>query len=149
MRIGALVLAVLLLAGCGGSSRLSRAELVRETGKICGDQTRAIAQIPRGPATALNAAGYLGAVLSVVEKGVRRFHALHPPSALEPRYRQLRRELDRNADILRTLRAAAAANDRKDYERGLSDLHRSRERIDALERGLGLTGCSSAAAGSS
>jgi hypothetical protein len=144
MRKAACVLAVLVLAGCGGSSRLSRAELVRRTGKICAEQSRKIAQVPRGPATALNAAGYLGAVLSVVEQGVKDFHALRPPADLESGYRKLLAELDRNADILRTLRAAAAAKDRRDYELGLGNLHRSRMRIDALERRLGLTGCSSA-----
>ena len=107
-----------------------------------GTQAGTIAKIPRGPATFLNAAGYLGAVVSVVEKGVRHFHALKPPAELESRYRELLRELDRNVDILQTLRSAAAAKDRKDYETGLRDLHRSRVRINALEDRLGLTGCS-------
>jgi hypothetical protein len=42
---------------------------------------------------------------------------------------------------LRTLRAAAAARDRNDYVVGLGKLHRSRLRIDALERQLGLSRC--------
>ena len=143
MRIAVGAVAVLLLASCGGGSgRLSRAELVRRTGTICSSQAGTIAKIPRGPATFLNAAGYLGAVVSVVQKGVRQFHALKPPAELESRYRELLRELDRNVDILQTLRSAAAAKDRKDYETGLRDLHRSRVRINALEDRLGLTGCS-------
>ena len=141
-----LIALALLLAACGGgSSRLSRGELVARAGKICTDQARTIAEIPRGPATAENAAGYLGAVLSVVERGVKQFHALKPPRELESTYTRFLAELDRNADILRTLRAAAAARTRKQYEAGLSDLHRSRRRIDSLERRLGFTGCAGGA----
>jgi hypothetical protein len=44
----------------------------------------------------LNAAGYLGAVLSVAELGVKQFHALRPPKADEPLYGAFLRELDRN-----------------------------------------------------
>jgi hypothetical protein len=139
------LLAVLFLAAaCGGGSRLSHADLAKRAGAICTDQARTIAQIPRGPATAQNAAGYLGAVLSVVEEGVKKFHALKPPARDEPAYTRFLAELDRNADILRTLRAAAAARTRKQYEAGLSDLHRSRVRIDALERRLGFTACAGA-----
>jgi len=136
--IAALVLA---LTACGGSSRLSQAELAKRAGKICVDQARTIAQIPRGPATATNATGYLGAVLSVVEDGVKRFHALKPPTDVAPTYSRFLAELDRNADILRTLRAAAAARTRAQYEAGLSDLHRSRVRINAFERRLRFTDC--------
>jgi hypothetical protein len=139
--LAALLSAALVAAGCGGSSRLSRAELAQRAGNICTTQARTIAQIPRGPRTPENAAGYAGAVLSVVERGVKQFHALKPPRDLEPAYRRFLGELDHNADILRMLRAAAAARLRAQYERGLSDLHRSRVRIDALERRLGFTGC--------
>lgn len=143
MRPALIVTLALLLAACGGSgsSRLSRSELADRAGKICTDQARTISQIPRGPTTPENATGYLGAVLSVVERGVKRFHALEPPTDLVPTYRRFLGELDRNADILRTLRAAAAARTRRQYEAGLSDLHRSRVRIDALERRLGFTAC--------
>jgi hypothetical protein len=134
-------------AGCGGGSeRLSKTELVQRAGRICTDQARTIAKIPRGPATAENAAGYTGAVLSVVEGGVKRFHRLEPPKDVAPTYAQFLRELDRNVDILRTIRAAAAARVRKAYLSGLSELHRSRVRINMLERRLGLTACESAGA---
>jgi hypothetical protein len=144
--VAALALALALAAaGCGGDSRLSRTELAKRAGRICTDQARTIAQIPRGPATAENAAGYLGAVLSVVERGLKQFHSLKPAASVEPTYRRFLTELDRNADILRTLRAAAAARTRRQYEAGLSDLHRSRVRIDAFERRLGFGGCAAAA----
>jgi hypothetical protein len=136
------LLAAFVLAGCGsGSGRLSRADLANRATKICTDQAATIAQIPRGPANATNATGYLGAVLSVVEKGVKQFHRLEPPGEQEATYRAFLGELDRNVDILRTLRAAAAANQRRDYVAGLAALHRSRLRIDRLERRLGFTEC--------
>lgn len=136
-----LVLTAALTACGGGSARLTHAELVRRATTICSDQARKVEQIPRGPSTALNATGYLGAVLSVTEKGVKAFHSLRPPRSDEARYDDFLRELDRNADILRTLRAAAAARDRRDYVIGLANLHRSRLRVDAAERRLGLTVC--------
>jgi hypothetical protein len=148
MRILALVLAALVLAACGGGSgRLSRDQLAARAGKICTKQGETVAQIPRGPANATNAAGYLGAVLSIVEDGVRQFHKLKPPRDQEATYRAFLRELDRNVDILRTLRAAAAAKQREAYVVGLASLHRSRRRIDRLERRLGFTGCAGSGSG--
>lgn len=138
----ALILAALALSACGGGSgRLSHDELASRASKICMNQAATIAQIPRGPANPVNAAGYLGAVLSVYEKGIKRFHELAPPRDEETTYRAYLRELDRNADILRTLRAAAAAQQLKAYVTGQAALHRSRVRLGALQRRLGFTGC--------
>jgi hypothetical protein len=137
-----LVLAVVTLAACGGGSgRLSQAELEKRATAICTQQANTITQIPRGPSNATNATGYLGAVLSVVEKGVKQFHALEPPADEQVKYDAFLAALDRNVDILRTLRAAAAARQRKEYVVGLADLHRSRVRLNRIERQLGLTGC--------
>jgi hypothetical protein len=140
-----LVLAVVVLAACGsGSGRLSPAELEKRATAICTRQANNVLQIPRGPANATNATGYLGAVLSVVEKGVKQFHALRPPADQQAQYDVFLAALDRNVNILRTLRAAAAARQRKEYVVGLADLHRSRLRINRIERQLGFTGCLSA-----
>jgi hypothetical protein len=83
-------------------------------------------------------------VLSVVEEGVKQFHGLRPPADEQARYDVFLTALDRNVNILRTLRAAAAARQRKEYVVGLADLHRSRLRINRIERQLGFTGCLSA-----
>jgi hypothetical protein len=137
-----LVLAVVALAACGGGSgRLSQAELEKRASAICTQQANTVIQIPRGPANATNATGYLGAVLSVVEKGVKQFHTLKPPADEQAQYDAFLAALDRNVNILRTLRAAAASQQRKAYVVGLADLHRSRLRLNRIERQLGLTGC--------
>lgn len=142
MRRLPLVLAVLALAACGGGSgRLSQTELEKRATAICTRQANTVLQIPRGPANATNATGYLGAVLSVVEKGVKQFHALKPPADKQAQYDVFLAALDRNVNILRTLRAAAAAQQHKAYVVGLANLHRSRLRINRAERQLGLTGC--------
>ncbi|MFY9577835.1 MAG: hypothetical protein WAQ33_00785 [Gaiellaceae bacterium] len=142
MKVAALVLGALVVAGCsGGSGRLTKSELAYRASKICIDQAKTIAQIPRGPSNPVNAAGYLGAVLSVFEEGVKEFHKLKPPQDEAATYRTFLGELDRNADILRTLRAAAAAKQLKVYVRGQADLHRSRLRLDTVQRRLGFTGC--------
>jgi hypothetical protein len=136
---------VLLACSCGGGSHaLSHRELVNRAGRICTSQARTIRQIPRGPATPGNAASYLGTVLSVVEDGVKKFRALEPPSQDAARYRAFLAELDRNTHTLRALRNAAAAEKRREYLFGIQALHRSRRRIDALERRLGFRECSAA-----
>jgi hypothetical protein len=138
----ALAVGVVAIAACGGGSeRLSGKQLAARAAKICTRQADAIAQIPRGPANALNATGYLGAVLSVVEEGVKQFHGLRPPASEQTNYDAFLAALDRNVDLLRTLRAAAAARQRKTYVVGLAALHRSRLRINRIERRLGFTGC--------
>ena len=142
MRVATLTLAVVALAACGGgSSRLSHDELVKRANAICTQQATTIAQIPRGPANAINATGYLGAVISVYEKAVKQFHGLRPPADDEAAYAAFLGELDRNADILRTLRADAAARQRKAYVIGQANLHRSRVRLASLQRELGFTSC--------
>jgi hypothetical protein len=141
VRAAPLVLAAIALSACGGGDRLSKQELASKASKICIEQATMIAQIPRGPANPVNAAGYLGAVLSVYEKGIKRFHELKPPRDEEALYRAYLRELDRNANILRTLRAAAASQQLKAYVTGQADLHRSRVRLARLQRRLGFTGC--------
>jgi hypothetical protein len=141
-RVTPVLAVVALVAGCGGGSgRLSKTDLAAQASKICADQIREISEIPRGPANAVNAAGYLGAVLSVYEKAVRQFHKLRPPADEEATYQAFLRELDRNADILRTLRADAAAQQLKAYVIDQAALHRSRLRLAALQRKLGFTGC--------
>jgi hypothetical protein len=125
----------------GGGHRLSHDELARRAGKICSEQARLVLQIPRGPATPENAAGYYGAVVSVVQRGVKKFHDLKPPATDEATYAKLLAQLDRNLDILRTLRATAAARLRKQYVIALAGLHRSRLKIDTLYRRLGFSGC--------
>ena len=142
MRPAPLVLAAIALSACGGGTdRLSKQELASKASKICIEQATTIAQIPRGPANPVNAAGYLGAVLSVYEKAIKRFHELKPPRDEQTLYRTYLRELDRNANILRTLRAAAASQQLKAYVTGQADLHRSRVRLARLQRRLGFTGC--------
>ncbi len=148
VRAAATAAVVLTLAGflasCGGRStspRLTHDELVSRADAICVVQAHKVVSIPRGPATAINAAGYLGTVLSVVEEGVKQFHALQPPPRDERLYATFLHELDRNTNDLRNLRAAAAARDRKDYVIGLADVHRSRVRINRIERRLGFKRC--------
>jgi hypothetical protein len=137
---------VLLVAcACGGGKHaLDHGELVERAGRICTSQARTIRQIPRGPATPGNAASYLGTVLSVVEDGVNKFRALEPPPQDAAQYRAFLTELDRNTHTLRALRNAAAAEKRREYLFGIQALHRSRRRIDALERSLGFRECSGA-----
>lgn len=134
--------ALLVIAGCGGNGRLSRDELASRAGKICAQQAQQVLQIPRGPATPENAAGYYGAVVGVVQQGVDKFHKLKPPKDEAATYTQLLNELDRNLDILRQLRATAAARLRKQYVVALANLHRSRLKIDALYKQLEFGGCS-------
>ena len=142
MRAAALVAAALVLAAYGGGTkRLSHEELASRASKICTQQAKTIAEIPRGPANPVNATGYLGAVLSVYEKAVKQFHELEPPRDEEATYRAYLRALDKNADILRTLRAAAAAQQLEAYVVGQAALHRSRLRVAAFQRRLGFTGC--------
>ena len=135
---------ILAAAGCGSSGnggRLTHDALASRAGTICAQQAQQVLEIPRGPATPENAAGYYGAVVGVVQKGVNKFHGLKPPRSEAGTYAQLLNELDRNLDILRQLRATAAARLRKQYVVAISNLHRSRLKIDAFYKDLGFTGC--------
>ena len=59
MKAIAIAALVLALTACGGSSRLSQAELAKRAGKICVDQARTIAH-PGCPANIRGLADFLG-----------------------------------------------------------------------------------------
>jgi hypothetical protein len=85
----------------------------------------------------------------VVEDGVKQSHRLEPPTEDERLYDAFPRELDRTTDILRaTCAPPPAARERADYVRDLARLHRSRMRIDVLDRRLGFAGCATTAGSS-
>ncbi len=143
MKVRALALGVVLLAGCGngGGKRLTSAELARKADAICADQARRADAIPRGRASARNAAGYLGALITVVEDGVGRFHNLRPPKARSGTYGRLLDVLDQQLETLHGARSAALKQNRALYAKLLDQLRAERRRTVLLEQRLGFTGC--------
>lgn len=142
MRRATVVLTVLLAVGCGGKpARLSANELVHRADAICADQTRTAGTIPRGPSDPVNAAGYLGALISVVEDGVDAFHGLRPPDQLDQPYGLFLHHLDAQLAVLRGMRKAALKRDLPAYRAGHTRLSDERRRISLLEQRLGFRGC--------
>jgi hypothetical protein len=122
--------ATVATAGCGGSSALSRTDLVRHVNAICGQREARI------QAVLASSREYRAAerrLLPAMDKDVRALDALKPPSSLQARYeRFVADERLRVTRMSRTL-AGKPVSDAPDAEHG-------HERY-GLIRALGFTDC--------
>jgi Putative metallopeptidase len=120
----AVALAAIVLAGCGGSggsSDLSKAELVSKANAICSTSTATINKI-QAPAdfssNAVAAAAYLDKVLKFEQSGVDRLKALKPASDVKADYEAYMTDLSHQLGLLRSADRKAHAKDPS----GLKDL---------------------------
>jgi hypothetical protein len=83
--VGALVGAFVLVAtGCGGSTPLSRAQLVRQANAICMRRTARIAAVQRSSKG--NAKAFMSAALPVASRTLDELKALKPPTSMKGAY---------------------------------------------------------------
>jgi Tfp pilus assembly protein PilP len=76
---------VLALVGCGGASRLTRAEFIKQANAICKHRAAAISAIEVRHGKDFRAA--LKEALPTAFEDLRKLEALKPPHALQDRYR--------------------------------------------------------------
>jgi|SRR5919204_2364427 hypothetical protein len=136
----AVLAAVVLLAGCGGSSRLSHEAFVERANAICRTYDDAVKRLRR-PQTATEVAPYTERVLPLYRRAVGELAKLRPPArdestlrALLQSYRVIERDL---ADLAAAGRSGQVARVR-DLVRGAAADDR---RSSRLARRLGLTVC--------
>jgi hypothetical protein len=142
----ALVLSTALVAGCGGSSRMSRSQFVQRANAICVKYeqkvTRAMAGINPGDQTQL--AGAIDKALPVIRQGNDELRALKPPQNLDGRFDRWLRIADDEVAAARDLRDALRKSDRSAMQRAFQKLQASDADQDKVARkDLGLTRCAS------
>jgi hypothetical protein len=145
-RIVVLAVAALFVAGCGGSSRLSRSEFVQRANAVCTKYeqkvTRAMAGINPGDQTQL--AGAIDKALPVIREGNDELRALEPPEDLQQRFDRWLRIADDEVAAATQLRDGLKRDDAKEVQRAFQKLQASDAAQDTVARkGLGLTRCAS------
>jgi hypothetical protein len=115
-----ILLAAILLAGCGGSEEpLTRAELIQQANEICREHVSAIEELEEGLGST-NSSAALADLASVLPQVADEFRGLaddlgelNPPEDLEDRYDLTLDRIDRVADELDQAAEAAEAGDRQ------------------------------------
>jgi hypothetical protein len=144
-RIVLLAVAV-FVAGCGGSSRLSRSEFVQRANAVCTKYeqkvTRAMAGINPGDQTQLASA--IGKALPVIREGNAELRALKPPEDLQQRFDRWLRIADDEVAAATELRDGLKKDDAKAVQHAFQKLRVSDAAQDTVARkGLGLSRCAS------
>jgi hypothetical protein len=148
--IVALALPAVLVAGCGGKSRLSRSQFVQRANAICvryeSKVTRAMAGINPGDQSQL--AGAIDKALPVIREGNDELGKLDPPRELQRRFDHWLEIADDEVAAAVQLRDALRKNDRTEMQRAFQKLQSSDTDQDKVARqGLGLTRCASGSSG--
>jgi hypothetical protein len=144
-------LTVMLLAtGCGGTSRLSRAQFVQRANTICVKYeqkvTRAMADIDPGDQSQL--AGAIEKALPVIREGNAKLRDLSPPTQLQERFDRWLEIADDEVAAATELRDALKSKDASEMQRAFQKLRASDAGQDRIAReDLGLSRCASGSSG--
>lgn len=138
--------AALLVAGCGGDARLSRAKFVQRANAICDKYeqkvTRAMAGINPGDQSQLARA--IDKALPVIREGNEELRALRPPRELQQRFDRWLRIADDEVAAAGQLRDALKKNEPRAVQSAFQKLRSSDADQDEVARkGLGLSRCAS------
>jgi type VI protein secretion system component VasK len=131
-----LVLAVVLLAGCGSSgSYASNADA------ICGKVKRKTDALSR-PATLADLAELSDQVLPLLDDARRQLHALRPPAGQKATANAWLAEFDVTIDDVKKIRDKARAGDAAGVRAAATPALRHNERANELAAQLGMKVCS-------
>ena len=142
---GALVTA-LALAGCGGGSSVSRADVIARGNAICAAalrQIRTVAAPTQAPASLPAMSDYLHQVVPIVEKEISGLRKLPRPSTGQALLQRYISAVAGTAADYRALQHAAAAGDQNGVDAALSAL--STSSASSLAAAYGLDQCATAA----
>jgi hypothetical protein len=136
-----LLVPIVLLAGCGGGSRLSNAEYAKRADTICQAYRLRVSSLT--PHTFTEVVAYVDQTLPVLEDGLRKLHRLSPPKDEAGLAAKWLATGDAEASALRDLKTAARRKDGVALREIIRNADAGTRRGHALARQLGLTACAS------
>jgi hypothetical protein len=141
MRLVAVTVVLLALAGCGGGGdRLSRAEFVEQATAICDSVDERIAAV--GEPQSLEEIETLGReVREILDDGLGDLRALRPPEDLEASFDRYLERGDDTLDQLDRLVAGAEAGDRAAVERAGAEVEEIAADAERLATAAGIPAC--------
>jgi hypothetical protein len=141
MRRFALAFAVAALAtGCGGSSRLSKAEYAKQADAICTRYNAKLKALAR-PTGISELPTYVDKALPLARKGDDELRALKPPKDEEQTAKEWLDQNDSVVGSMERLRDAAKKGDRAGIQTALNEATAANRTANGLARRLGLNVC--------
>ncbi len=141
MRRFALAFAVAaLVAGCGGSGRLSKADYVKQADAICTKYNAKLKALAR-PTSIGDLAAYVDKALPLARKGDDELRALKPPKDEEQKAKEWLDQNDSVVGSMERLRDAAKKSDRAGIGIALDQANSANQKANGLARSLGLRVC--------
>ena len=131
-------------AGCGGSQKVSAAELDQKGDSICRELQQKFNQIQaHPPANASGAVDQTKDLIGAAEDADSKLHDMEPPGALQGRYRTYLDARDQAVDQLKRGQDAAGNQDSAAYAAAQRAVVQSAPRRKQLAQSLGFKVCSS------
>lgn len=131
---------VILAAGCGGSSRLSKAEYAKRADAICTKYNAKIRALGR-PTAISGLPAYVDKALPLARKGDDELRALKPPKDDEQTAKEWLDQNDSVVGSMERLRNAAKKGDRPGIQTALNEASSANQTANRLARRLGLRVC--------
>lgn len=137
-----LVVATVLLAGCGGGggSRLSKSELDGKANAICAKYSKKINDLGQPP-DLKSIPAYVDKVLPLLKKGTDELNALKPPEDLESTYNEMISVQRESFGLAEDLKKAAQDGDQAKVGSLATKGNDQNSRFNALARQIGADTC--------
>ena len=136
----AFVVVLAVVAGCGGSSRLSKAEYAKRADAICTKYNAKLKALAR-PTNISALPDYVDKALPLARKGDDELRALKPPKDEEQTAKEWLDQSDSVVGSMERLRDAAKKGDRAGIQTALNEASSANRTANGLARRLGLRVC--------
>jgi len=136
----AFVVVLAVVAGCGGSSRLSKAEYAKRADAICTKYNAKLKALAR-PTNISALPDYVDKALPLARKGDDELRALKPPKDEEQTAKEWLDQNDSVVGSMERLRDAAKKGDRAGIQTALNEATSANRTANGLARRLGLRVC--------
>jgi len=143
-RASPLLLAILLVAGCGSGShgqRLTREQFAVKADAICARYKQKTQDALSRPTTLSDLADLADQVLPLLHTARRELRSLRPPQSEEATANAWLDEFDVSIDDVEKIRAAARKNDRAALQEAAQPALRHNQHANDLAGRLGMTVC--------
>jgi hypothetical protein len=131
---------VLLATGCGGESRLSKADFQSQANAICDKYQAQLKALPT-PTSLDEIPDLVDQALAILNKEIDEIGNLNPPEELQDQFDAMLEESDKTKQAADDLSAAAKSGDQAAVQKALDTGNAASNKADQIATELGLDSC--------